>query len=103
MTVICSWQMLLFTEMDSSGMSMQILPLLTIKVNGRINLESILTESVFVVSKLLCNAQEPGKPLFLSLLLYLNSEWEREWDAETLFLDTHTETGFFVRPKARNL
>jgi len=41
---------------------------------------------------------EPGKPLFVSLLLYLNSDWEREWDAETLVLDSHTETGFFIRP-----
>ncbi|GMH32424.1 hypothetical protein BSKO_00258 [Bryopsis sp. KO-2023] len=42
---------------------------------------------------------EPGKPLFVSLLLYLDKEWNREWDAETLFLDTPTDTGLFVRPK----
>jgi hypothetical protein len=43
---------------------------------------------------------EPGKPLFVSLLLYLDKFWPRNFDAETLFLDDETETGVFVRPKA---
>eukprot|EP00877_Chromochloris_zofingiensis_P003980 jgi/Chrzof1/13583/Cz08g03060.t1 len=43
--------------------------------------------------------REPGKPLLVSLILYLNDEWQRDWDAETLFLDTQTDTGVFVRPK----
>eukprot|EP00210_Caulerpa_lentillifera_P001733 g1664.t1 len=42
---------------------------------------------------------EPKKPLFVSLIVYLNSNWERDWDGETLFLDSHTETGIFIRPK----
>lgn len=44
--------------------------------------------------------QEPGRPLFVSLILYLNDEWPSEWDAETLFLDT-SDTGIVVRPKVR--
>eukprot|EP00803_Ostreobium_quekettii_P005945 evm.model.scf_1775.4 EVM.evm.TU.scf_1775.4 scf_1775:24224-27288(+) len=42
---------------------------------------------------------EPGKPLLVSLLLYLNPQWPLHWDAETLFLDSPTTTGVFVRPK----
>lgn len=45
-----------------------------------------------------CN-RDPGKPLLFSLLLYLDAEWSREWDAETLFLDTQTDTGVLVRPR----
>ncbi|PNH11163.1 Ankyrin repeat domain-containing protein [Tetrabaena socialis] len=44
--------------------------------------------------------REPGRPLFVSLLLYLNRTWEREWDAETLFLDTPSDCGVVVRPRA---
>mmetsp|Transcript_898 Transcript_898/g.3267 ORF Transcript_898/g.3267 Transcript_898/m.3267 type:complete len:376 (+) Transcript_898:52-1179(+) len=44
--------------------------------------------------------RERGKPLFVSLLLYLNKEWALDNDAETLFLDNDTATGVFVRPKA---
>lgn len=43
---------------------------------------------------------EPGRPLLVSLLLYLNDEWERDWAADTLFLDAATDTGAFVRPRA---
>lgn len=43
--------------------------------------------------------QEPGKPLFVSMLLYLNEDWPRDKDAETLFLDTPTDTGIIIRPK----
>lgn len=42
---------------------------------------------------------EPGCPLLVSLLLYLDLDWDRSWDAETLFLDEPTDTGVFVRPK----
>lgn len=42
---------------------------------------------------------EPGRPLLVSLLLYLVLDWERSWDAETLFLDEPSDTGVFVRPK----
>lgn len=45
-----------------------------------------------------CNG-EPGRPLFVSLILYLNADWPREWLAETLFLDSNTDTGVMVRPK----
>ena len=44
-----------------------------------------------------CN-REPGQPYFVSLLLYLNAAWPREWDAETLFLDGQTDVGLVVRP-----
>ncbi|PRW50819.1 hypothetical protein C2E21_5446 [Chlorella sorokiniana] len=44
---------------------------------------------------------EPGRPLLVSLLLYLNSEWERDWGADTLFLDGASDTGIFVAPKPR--
>lgn len=42
---------------------------------------------------------EPGKPLLVSLLLYLNDEWLREWGADTLFLDGQTDTGIFMSPR----
>jgi hypothetical protein len=45
-----------------------------------------------------CN-REPGKPLLFSLLLYLDGEWPLQHDAETLFLDTTSDTGVLVRPK----
>jgi len=48
-------------------------------------------------------AGEPGKPLFVTALLYLDEAWPNDWDAETLFLDDKTQTGFFVRPKAGRL
>ncbi|CAM9801297.1 unnamed protein product, partial [Chrysoparadoxa australica] len=43
--------------------------------------------------------REPGKPLFVTLLLYLNEAWPDNWEAETQFLDTPTGTGFFVKPR----
>lgn len=43
--------------------------------------------------------REPGYPLFVSLILYLNSKWEREWGAETHFLDGQSGTGVLVQPK----
>ncbi|KAK9816066.1 hypothetical protein WJX74_005816 [Apatococcus lobatus] len=45
-----------------------------------------------------CN-REPGQPLFVSLLLYLDADWPRDYAAETLFLDGDTDVGFAVRPK----
>lgn len=35
----------------------------------------------------------------MSLLLYLDANWPLDHDAETLFLDSMTDTGVFVRPK----
>ena len=43
--------------------------------------------------------REPGRPLFVSLLLYLDDAWPRDWDAETLFLDGQTDVGLVVRPR----
>ncbi len=40
-----------------------------------------------------------GRPLLVSLLLYLDTKWPRQWDAETLFLDNDTDIGIVVRPK----
>ncbi len=45
-----------------------------------------------------CNG-EPGRPLLVSLLLYLDAGWPRDWAAETLFLDDGTDTGIVVRPR----
>ena len=39
---------------------------------------------------------DPGRPLFVSLLVYLVGAWPRAWDAETLFLDTQTDVGIVV-------
>lgn len=35
----------------------------------------------------------------MSLLLYLDAAWPRDWDAETLFLDDATDCGIVVRPR----
>eukprot|EP01025_Chloroclados_australasicus_P060189 TRINITY_DN76_c4_g1_i3.p1 TRINITY_DN76_c4_g1~~TRINITY_DN76_c4_g1_i3.p1 ORF type:complete len:333 (+),score=27.30 TRINITY_DN76_c4_g1_i3:228-1226(+) len=61
---------------------------------------SNLTECPWVHEYGLYSNREAGKPLFVSMLMYLNDEWDRRWNAETLFLDTGTDTGVFVRPKA---
>lgn len=46
-----------------------------------------------------CN-REPSLPLLVSLLLYLVDDgWERDWHAETLFLDSASDVGVVVRPK----
>eukprot|EP00879_Flechtneria_rotunda_P012225 GHRR01012767.1.p1 GENE.GHRR01012767.1~~GHRR01012767.1.p1 ORF type:complete len:420 (+),score=129.30 GHRR01012767.1:107-1366(+) len=47
---------------------------------------------------LYCN-REPDMPLFATLLLYLDADWPLDYNAETLFLDSMTDTGIFVRPK----
>ena len=43
--------------------------------------------------------RERGKPLFVSVILYLDEAWPDEFGAETHFLDRQTSLGFFVRPK----
>jgi hypothetical protein len=43
---------------------------------------------------------EVGKPLFVTMLLYLDRWWPLHFDAETLFLDPDSDCGVFVRPKA---
>ena len=40
-----------------------------------------------------------GKPLFVSLLVYLNEAWKQEWDAETLFLEPTRGAGLLVQPR----
>lgn len=47
--------------------------------------------------------REPGKPLFVSALMYLNDEWPEDMHAETLFLDPETQAGIFVRPSPGRL
>lgn len=43
---------------------------------------------------------ESNKPLLVSLLIYLNSEWRRDWAADTLILDAAgADTGVFIRPR----
>ncbi|GAX85210.1 hypothetical protein CEUSTIGMA_g12630.t1 [Chlamydomonas eustigma] len=44
--------------------------------------------------------REPGKPLFVSMLMYLNDTWPEDYHSETLFLDPESQTGVFVRPAA---
>jgi hypothetical protein len=41
---------------------------------------------------------EPGKPFFVTMLLYVDEAWQLEWDAETMILDSGSNTGVFVRP-----
>ena len=41
----------------------------------------------------------PGKPLFVSLLVYLDAVWRRDWDAETLFLAEGPGVGVLVQPR----
>ena len=43
--------------------------------------------------------REPGRPLLVSAVCYLNSRWDEGWDAETLFLDQQSGTGVIVRPQ----
>lgn len=40
----------------------------------------------------------PGRPLLVSMLLYLNPEWRASWDAETLFRDPERSAGVLVQP-----
>ncbi|GLI63184.1 hypothetical protein VaNZ11_005954, partial [Volvox africanus] len=42
--------------------------------------------------------RELARPLFVSMLLYLNEIWPEDYHAETLFLDPETQLGLFVRP-----
>ncbi|KAG2485818.1 hypothetical protein HYH03_015528 [Edaphochlamys debaryana] len=42
--------------------------------------------------------REVGRPLFVTVLIYLNDTWEEDWHAETLFLDPEAALGLFVRP-----
>lgn len=42
--------------------------------------------------------REPGKPRFVTLVLYLNDEWGEELHAETLLVDPTAHAGLFVRP-----
>jgi probable phosphoglycerate mutase len=42
--------------------------------------------------------RQPGKPLLVSVIMYLNESWPENFDAETLFLDPGTQSGVFVRP-----
>lgn len=43
--------------------------------------------------------QEPACPRLVSLLVYLNSAWPLANGAETIFLDSPSDTGIAVRPK----
>jgi len=42
---------------------------------------------------------QAGKPLLVSLLVYLDPHWQRDWDAETLFLDDERGVGLLVQPR----
>ena len=39
------------------------------------------------------------KPRFISLLVYLNDEWDPEWGGETKFLDEDSQIGLLVAAK----
>lgn len=43
--------------------------------------------------------REPGKPLLVTLMAYLNDDWPPERFAETLFADPETGTGLMVQPR----
>jgi probable phosphoglycerate mutase len=47
--------------------------------------------------------QTPGKPRLVSVLVYLNSSWPLNFGAETLFLDSASDTGIAVRPRPGRL
>lgn len=40
-----------------------------------------------------------GKPLLVSLLVYLDEHWQKEWDAETLFCEPEGGVGLLVQPR----
>lgn len=42
--------------------------------------------------------REQHRPLFVTMLLYLNESWPEDWHSETMFLDPETQLGLFVRP-----
>ena len=46
---------------------------------------------------------ERNKPLLVSAIVYLNSEWRREWDGETVFLDGASDAGAVVAPRPGRL
>ena len=43
--------------------------------------------------------REPGRPLFVSILLYLNDSWPDEYQSETMIMDRRLQVGLFVRPQ----
>eukprot|EP00658_Telonema_sp_P-2_P006618 TRINITY_DN12501_c0_g1_i3.p1 TRINITY_DN12501_c0_g1~~TRINITY_DN12501_c0_g1_i3.p1 ORF type:complete len:385 (+),score=90.56 TRINITY_DN12501_c0_g1_i3:231-1385(+) len=61
---------------------------------------ALLPDSPFVTRHGRYPNRQPGKPLFVSLIVYLNAEWLRSWGAETMFLDLESDAGFMVLPKA---
>ena len=40
---------------------------------------------------------EPGQPLLVSMLLFLDDHWPRDWGAETLFLDNEVSAAWVLR------
>jgi hypothetical protein len=40
-----------------------------------------------------------GRPLFVSLLVYTDGRWARDWHAETLFLEPEAGVGVLVQPR----
>ena len=46
---------------------------------------------------------ERKKPLLVSAIVYLNAEWRREWDGETVFLDGASDAGAVVAPRPGRL
>jgi len=47
--------------------------------------------------------REAGKPLFVSVLMYLDGTWPDAFHAETLILDEAAQVGLAVRPKGGRL
>ena len=45
-----------------------------------------------------CNGAS-GRPLLVSLIVYLDAHWQRDWDAETLFLEDGKGVGLLVQPR----
>lgn len=40
-----------------------------------------------------------ASPLLVSLVVYLNDVWKRDWEGDTLFIDTSLGAGVFVQPR----
>lgn len=60
---------------------------------------AMLPDSLFVQKFGRYRNRSKGKPLFVSLIVYLTSDWRRDWGGETLFLDLESDTTFGVLPK----
>ena len=60
---------------------------------------SLHRDSPYVKEYGMHSNRDSRKPRFVSLLVYLNDEWDMTWNGETKFLDNNTGIGLCVSPK----